>query len=244
MSIELPPRTANYSKIEIRPSNVNHLYLIHTIRSAESLREFTYTIGGYGNRDDSIAMLNPDVLFRSLLEYWETLDYLDLNVEADLPLEALSFRDYHPQSGPAYFHEWEEELGERPEDNTVLRQRPPPTHCFLRSFTKLRSLCLGIHLLYYFARGIGDDLLSEEVFWLADRLPLNLESLRIYGYEKGMKPRAKGLPSHIFDDVLSQLLKEKDEKLPLLTHIAGIDELIDHAVTLPPMLHPEDVHLV
>lgn len=44
--------------------------------------------------------------------------------------------------------------------------------------------------------------------------------------------------------MLSQLLKEKDEKLPLLTHIAGIDELIDHAVTLPPMLHPEEVHLV
>ncbi|RHZ69889.1 hypothetical protein CDV55_103988 [Aspergillus turcosus] len=234
-SIELPPRTANYSKIEIRHSNVNYLYLIHTIRSAKSLKEFAYTIGGYGSTDDSIAMLNPDVLFRSLLEYWETLEYLDLDVEADLPLEGLSFRDYRSQYGPAYFHESEGELGERPENKT---------HCFLRSFTKLRSLCLGIHLLYYFARGIDDDLLSEEVFSLADRLPPNLESLRIYGYEKGMKPRVKGLPSHIFHDMLSQLLKEKDEKLPRLTHIAGIEELIDHAATLPPQVRPEDIRLV
>ncbi|KAF7128530.1 hypothetical protein CNMCM5793_003318 [Aspergillus hiratsukae] len=229
-SIELPPRTANYSKIEIRHSDVNYLHLIHTIRSAKSLKEFAYTIGGYGSMDDSFAIFIPDVLFRSLLEYWETLEYLDLDFEADLPLEALSFRDYRSQYGPAYFHEWE-------------GQRPPPTRSFLRSFTKLRSLCLGIHLLYYLARGIGDDL-SEEVFSLADRLPLNLESLRIYGYEKGMKPRVKGLASHIFDDMLSQLLKEKEEKLPCLTHIAGIEELIDHAATLPPQRRPEDIRLV
>jgi hypothetical protein len=238
-STELPPQSANYSKIEIRHSNVDYPYLIHTVRSAKTLKEFAYTIGGYGSWGDSIALLNPDVLFRSLLEYWETLEHLDLDCEADLPLESLFFR-----GDSAYFREWVEELRERPGDNIPLRQRPPPTGFFLRSFTKLRSLCLGIHLLYYFARGIDDDLLNEEVFSLADRLPPNLESLRIYGYEKGIKPRVRGSPSQIFDDMLSQLLKEKDEKLPRLTHIAGIEELIDHAATLPPQMRPEDIDLV
>lgn len=87
----------------MRPSNVNPPYSIHAIRSAKSLREFTYTIGGYGSGDDSTAMLNLDVLFRSLLEYWETLEYLALDAEADLPLEALSLRDDRSQYGPAYF---------------------------------------------------------------------------------------------------------------------------------------------
>ncbi|RHZ65978.1 uncharacterized protein CDV56_108889 [Aspergillus thermomutatus] len=248
-SIELPPRTANYSKIEIRHSSMDYPYLIHTIRSAKTLREFTYTIGGHGSNNDSIAMLNPDDLFRTLLEYWDSLEYLDLDVEAELSLKEifdpnvgrLFFGDYRSWYGPAYFYEWEGELGERPEDNILLTERPPPTCCFLRRFTKLRSLSIGIHLLYYFARGIDNDRLSEEVFSLADRLPPNLESLRIYGYAKGMEPWVEGLPPHIFDDMLSQLVKEKDEKLPLLTHIAGIEELIDHAATLRRPVNPEDV---
>jgi hypothetical protein len=73
---------------------------------------------------------------------------------------------------------------------------------------------------------------EDASFSIVDHLPPNLESLCIYGYEKGMKPWVEGLPDDVFDRQLEILLAEKDIKLPRLTYIEGIVELIENAVTV------------
>ncbi|KAJ5150266.1 hypothetical protein N7448_001844 [Penicillium atrosanguineum] len=51
------------------------------------------------------------------------------------------------------------------------------------------------------------------------------------GTKKGMKPQIKGLPDDVFDRQLETLLAEKDTKMPRLSNIEGIDEIIDNATT-------------
>lgn len=97
----------------------------------------------------------------------------------------------------------------------------------------MKNLSLGIHLLYFLAQGIGGDQeVKEASFAIIDHLPPSLESLCIYGYDKGMKPKDQGLPDDVFDRQLEKLLAEKDRKFPRLTYIERIDELIEKAVTV------------
>lgn len=236
-----PPRSANYTKITIRNSNLGYAYLVYTIESCKRLEEFTYAVGGRGSRERGISLFSPDHVLRALLLHVDSLLHLDLDVEAETPLaqtfdpslEQIDFEDYDSfsRSDPDYQEEWAEELRElETKDEPAVDTQPSP--CSLRGFTKLKNLSLGIHLLYYLARGIGTDQVEDASFSIVDHLPPNLESLCIYGYEKGMKPWVEGLPDDVFDRQLEILLAEKDIKLPRLTYIEGIDELIENAVTV------------
>lgn len=240
-SVVPPPRSANYTKITIRNSNMDYHHLVKTIESAKRLEEFTYAVGGRGSRDGGMSMFSPDHVLRALLLHVDSLLHLDLDVEAETPLahifdfslEQFFFEDYDSfsRSDPDYQEEWAEELRElEAKDEPAVDTQPSP--CSLRGFTKLKNLSLGIHLLYHLARGIGTDQVKDASFSIVDHLPPNLESLCIYGYEKGMKPRFEGLPDDVFDRQLENLLAEKDIKLPRLTSIEGIDELIENAATV------------
>lgn len=106
----------------------------------------------------------------------------------------------------------------------------------------MKNLSLGIHLLYYLARGIGLDQVDDPAFAIVDRLPPNLEALCIYGYKKGMKPQIEGAPDDLFDRQFERLLAEKDTKLPRLSYIEGIDECIENATTVKnPTTYDEDL---
>lgn len=57
-----------------------------------------------------------------------------------------------------------------------------------------------------------------------------------------MKPQVKGLPEAVFDRQLEKLLAEKDTKLPRLSYIEGIDEIIENARTVKqPAINDEDL---
>lgn len=85
-SIEPPPRSAYYSKITIRNSNIDSRYLVRTIESAKLLEELTYAIGGRGSSDGGWSNFIPDHVLRALLIHADSLVHLDLDVEAELPL--------------------------------------------------------------------------------------------------------------------------------------------------------------
>ena len=246
-SIMPPPRSANYSKITIRNSNVDSRYLVRTIQSAKRLEEFTYTIGGRGSSDGMSSFI-PDHVLRALLMHADSLVHLDLDNEAELPLVHLfdpTLREYllnesedrSSRSHPAYQQEWADELQElQPE------QSSHSSPCSLLGLPNVKNLSLGIHLLYYLSRGIGADQIDDASFAIVDHLPPNLEALCIYGYKKGMKPQIDGLPDDVFDRQLEKLLAEKDTKLPRLSYIEGIDEFIENATTIEyPETNDEDL---
>jgi hypothetical protein len=217
------------------------------IESAKRLKEFTYAIGGRGSSDGMLSNFIPDHVLRALLMHADSLVHLDLDVEAELPLvhifdstlrqHLLDDSEDPSRSHPAYKLEWADELQElEPEQST---QSSP---CSLRGLTNVKNLSLGIHLLYYLSRGIGADQVDDASFAIVDHLPPSLEALCIYGYGKGMKPQIKSLPDDMFDRQLEKLLAEKDTKLPRLSYIEGIDELIPNATTVEhPQTNDEDL---
>ncbi|KAJ5753979.1 uncharacterized protein N7511_008132 [Penicillium nucicola] len=229
-SIEPPPRSANYTSITIRNSNVDYHYLVRIIESARRLEEFTYAVGGRGSMDGMLSMFSPDHVFRALLLHADSLITLDLDVEAETPLEVT----FDPSLGSLHQPAYQQEVG------TVQREQGSP--CSLRGLTNLRELSIGIHTLYYLSRGVGADQVDDAAFSLVDYLPVNLETLCIYGYEKGMKSQVRDLPDCVFDRQLENLLAEKREKLPRLSYIEGIDELIENATTVKqPTINDEDL---
>ncbi|RAO69287.1 uncharacterized protein BHQ10_005299 [Talaromyces amestolkiae] len=248
VSVIPPPRSANYTKITIRNSNMDLHHLVRIIESARRLEEFTYAVGGRASRDGVglIKFFSLEHVLRALLLHGESLLHLDLDMEGDISLTQI-FQPYDfddddppPSSDPAYHHEWAEELQTLETDEHPVYDWSSP--CTLRGLPKLKNLSLGIHLLYYLARGIGGDQVEEEEasFAIVDHLPPNIESLCIYGYEKGMKPYIQGLPLDVFDRQLEKLLAEKDTKLPRLTYIEGIDELIVNAFTVAQPHHDHE----
>lgn len=236
-----PPRSANYSKITIRNSNIDSRYLARTIQSAKRLEEFTYAIGGRG-LSDGMSSFTPDHVLQALLLHTHSLVHLNLDNEAELPLMHIfnpTLREYllnesevrSSRSYPAYQQEWADELQElQPEQSSYSLP------CSLHGLPNLKNLSLGIHLLYYLSRGIGADQVDDASFAIVDHLPPNLGALCIYGYKKGMRPQINGLPDDVFDRQLEKLLAEKDTKLPRLSYIEGIDEFIENTRTIE---HPE-----
>ncbi|KAF3384827.1 hypothetical protein F1880_001968 [Penicillium rolfsii] len=237
-SIVPPPRSANYSKIIIRNSNIDSRYLVRTIQSAKRLEEFTYAIGGRGGSGHGTSNFIPDHVLQALLMHADSLVHLDLDNEAELPLVHIfdpNLREYllnesedqSSRSHPAYQQEWADELQDlQPEQSSHSLPQS------LLGLPNLKNLSLGIHLLYYLSRGIGADQVDDASFAIVDHLPPNLEVLCIYGYEKGMKPQIDGLPDDVFDRQVEKLLAEKDTKLPRLSYIEGADECIENATTI------------
>ncbi|KAF9890814.1 hypothetical protein FE257_005385 [Aspergillus nanangensis] len=233
-----PAGSANYTRIIIRNSSLDYPYLVGAIESAKQLEEFTYAIGGRGARHGLLGMFSPNHVLRALLLHRDSLVHLDLDVEAETLLHHIfdpTLRQQFPFSDDEYersvgfhnvYHGWGDRLEELTAVDGSLASWSGSSSCSLRGFTKLKNLSLGIHLLYYLARGIGPDQVEDESFAIVDHLPPNLESLSIYGYEEGMR----GLRP--FHRQLEQLLAEKDKKLPRLVYIEGIDELIENAATV------------
>ncbi|KAF7181452.1 hypothetical protein CNMCM7691_000670 [Aspergillus felis] len=252
-SVEPPPRSGNYTCITIQHSSLHCPYLAYTIESAKRLEKFTYGIGGRFSRNGMLISFHPECVFRALFAHRASLRQLDLDVEGQtrlLDLIGLRYLKYTieeeeqeqelPRDDPVYLHEWADELEKLPVEEEGIPSNMPVDACSLRSFLQLKDLSIGVHILYLYARGYGGeqrgdpwgDQLIDESYSLVDHLPPNLESLRIYGYKKGMKPRLRGVPQNLLEDQLAKLMAEKDQKLPRLAVIEGIEELIPNGETL------------
>ncbi|KAB8201010.1 hypothetical protein BDV34DRAFT_237857 [Aspergillus parasiticus] len=222
-----PPRSANYIDIMLCHCAIPEVDLGIIIRSAKNLNRFTYTVGGRHEMDYTPVFTRP--LLESLLAHHKTLQYLNLDVEShtselemfdESSIELYPKEDYKQEEYEAH---WADELAELASQE---QQRPPTPSvpsvpCMLRSFSRFKHLSIGSRVLYCYARGFGAAV--TESFSLVDHLPPSLESLRIYGYGSDDGHGFYPPPDIGLDTQISKLLEEKEQKLPLLSVIEGLD---------------------
>lgn len=222
-------KSSNFSRIRIQNSNVGSLYLMVLINACQVLREFTYGIGGRGSPDGSFAAFNPRIFLKAILVHKSTLEILDIDADEDCY--------YVSEEGPDYdqdFEHDEDELSEyfanQESFGFSLKQFVEQTGS-LRDFTALTHLSIGVRIFFCLARGSQsmdmedfNNITPFDQVVLAEALPPNLESLCLRGYKKGARED--------FDNALAQFMTEKDEKLPNLKEITGIEECIENASTV------------
>lgn len=192
-----------------------------------------------------LTSFHPERVFRALFAHRSSLRQLDLDVEREtrlLDLVGLRYLKHTPEEeeeehesprdDPVYLHEWADELEKLPAEEEQTPSDSSAGACSLGNFVRLTDLSLGVHILYLYARGYGGNQLDSESFSLVEHLPPNLVSLHIYGYKKGMKPRLKGVAQNLLEEQLAKLMAEKDEKLPRLAVVEGIEELIPNGETV------------
>lgn len=201
---------SNFSKIAIRHSALNSIYLASLICSCKVLREFEYSIGGRSEHPRAwSSVINAKTFIQALLMHKETLELLDVDAGSDM--DCLHYREEGPDeavdafSGPPPDEMWEQ-------------------HGSLRDFHALKHLSLGVDFLMYFARGVVNPARKGD-FSLVDCLPENLESLCIRGYERG-KRKNNDNDNDIQLDALIAWQKRGTSKLKT---IRGIYELIPNA---------------
>ncbi|KAB8221921.1 hypothetical protein BDV33DRAFT_201923 [Aspergillus novoparasiticus] len=207
-----PPRSANYIDIMLSHCAIPEVDLGIIIRSAKNLKRFTYTVGGRHEMEDTPVFTRP--LLESLLVHHHTLEYLDLDIEShasDLEMFDESSIELYPTED--YEQEGYEAHGadELAELASQEQQRPPTPP----------SAIIGARVLYCYARGFGAGV--TEPFSLVDHLPPSLESLRIYGYGSDDGEGLYFSPDIGLNAQIAQLQEEKEQKLPSLSVIEGLD---------------------
>ncbi|KAL3485192.1 hypothetical protein BJX62DRAFT_243179 [Aspergillus germanicus] len=181
----VPRSSAKYSRISIQHSCLSPNGLCGAIESATRLEELVYSIGGRDSPDGLHSMVDLYAYLTSLLMHKDSIERLDLSVDANL-----SFKELLKAAG----------------EDSVLAS---PVECTLKLFDKLKHLALGAHTLYYYTPETNKD--QAEIPSIADGLPLNLESLRIYGYRKGNSSMARWeLPHLDLDTHVSRFMEERE----------------------------------
>lgn len=258
-STKPPSRWASYNKIAIHHSTLSARCLGNAIKSARTLREFAYSVGGRASLAGCPVTTHYDDLFKTLLIHRNTLEHLDLDMEGDAIALSDSFDigqfaahpwyldddfDDEDSKDSTYESHWAEELKEfRTSLNTQTPSQSSPLT--LKSFHALKHLRLEALLLCYLARGIEEDMIDVDSFSLVDNLPPHLESLYIYGY--GEYDSCVGPLGLNLEDQIAKLMAEKGEKLPSLKVVHGVDDPIPHAETIDDNLvldHPSQARLL
>ncbi|KAJ5366550.1 hypothetical protein N7541_000491 [Penicillium brevicompactum] len=240
--LPLPPRCANYSKIQIDHSCIPEHDLCRIIESPMTLKNFVFTVGGRNYPEGGIPILGMTPLLRSLWLHRHTLEELDLDMEYHATWQEFYDPDYQLDEDEG-LDEYEQECYEEQYASEILEltaQEPEtrPSCISLKDFPKLKRLSLGAHALCHFARGVGsnqdrfpDDRIGLQSFNLAEHLPPNLQYLRVYG--RGEGPHDLDFSGHELDldvdDQLERLSREMNSKSLI---IEGIDVSIPNAKTV------------
>lgn len=205
----LDPGSSNVSRIVLNHSCIGHWWLNDVVKSCKTLREFRYSIGGRGTRYRADSNVNPKRYVKILLEHKETLEVLDLDIQSAIrvlrPGWKLGAELYYQsfdvfRDGPSW---WEEK-----------------ENGWLKSFSALKRLSLGVNLLMYYTRGVIKEYATED-FNLVDCLPESLEYLCIRGYERGRNPD--------IDAQVDRLMAVKETGALNLKEIEGVEKCIPNA---------------
>ncbi|KAK4863503.1 hypothetical protein LT330_002281 [Penicillium expansum] len=240
--LPLPPRCANYSKVQIDHSCIPDYDLCRIIESPKTPKSFVFTVGGRKNPEGGIPILGVTPLLQSLWLHRHTLEELDLDMEYHTTWQEFYDPDYQPDEDEG-LDEYEQECYEEQYASEILElaaQEPEtrPSCISLKDFPKLKQLNLGVHTLCHFARGVGsnqdrfpDGRIGLQSFNLAENLPPNLQYLRVYG--RGEGPHDLDSSGHELDldvdDQLERLSREMSSKSLI---IEGIDVPIPNAKTV------------
>ncbi|PWY74163.1 hypothetical protein BO83DRAFT_360346 [Aspergillus eucalypticola CBS 122712] len=183
----LLPSSASISRLDLRGCDFKSDLLCKVIHAMKCLKELRYSVVHGGCYAGFAEFFDRYSLIKAVLRHRATLEVLDLEFDDHL--------SHFVAAGGS-------EVREDAEDESVLKE-----------FESLRSLSLGVSCLWYLATRMGE--LGDIV--LVDHLPLQLEYLRIRGYEKG---HTKAL-----DNMLVGMESTRD-KHPALWTVQGINEYI------------------
>ncbi|KAH6898014.1 hypothetical protein B0T10DRAFT_577479 [Thelonectria olida] len=233
------PRTGNMRKIQIEHADVSSGMLCIIILIPKALEELRLSLGGLWNPDGGVPMMILRDLGKALLEHRKTLRVLDLDIDYALHNGRVSWMEEGKDDDESTIMDGlmdreDEDYGleylrlDRESSRDTIQYRETPdarkyglTIGSLHDFTALTHLSIGMKALM----GPRESdlrppfhLVEQPPFRLIDALPPNLEYLCLYGYEKGSN---KDLDDHV-----EELLKKKNERLPRLREIDGIDKVV------------------
>jgi hypothetical protein len=235
------PGTGNMKKLEVTHCDISPTFLNVMISIPKALEEFKLSIGGLWTRDGAGTSSEPFFIARALYAHRKSLRVLDLDVDVGVGPNAVEWyvnRNFEEEDDGT---DWEikDQLDLYGRDRLALDKtistghtmdsgkEYTPTIGSLRDFPHLTHLSIGImpllgeYLGGYDQYGFKEPpyrLEKPAPFRLVDMLPPSLEYLCLYGYTRGENTDA--------DDHIDEFLAKRDEKLPNLKVVRGIDERV------------------
>ncbi|KAF5575151.1 hypothetical protein FPCIR_13288 [Fusarium pseudocircinatum] len=236
------PGTGNMKRLEITHCDISPSFLTVMISIPQALEELKLSIGGLMTLDGADTHSEPFCIAKALSAHRQSLRVLDIDVDAGAGANALDWdvdRNYKEGEDDGTNWEVKDQLDIYGRDRLALDKKIStghkvdsgkeytPTIGSLHDFPHLTHLSIGIM-----------PLLGEYDWWkppfrskeppyrlekpaplrLVDMLPPSLEYLCLYGYARGENPDV--------DEYIDELLAKKDDKLPILKVIEGIDKRV------------------
>lgn len=234
-----PPKTSKgIRKLHFGHSDISDEMLATLVRIPTALEELSVSLGGLFHPDSGSAMADPGLLGRALEQHKDTLQVLDLDFGDTLSgwmyqasRESRSYSE--PDDDDEYYDDVEEDeysaLDEADSDGPLRPTdvKKPQDHdgtiLVVRGYSALKKLSVNVEVIVGPTKQefidkdtpIQIKLARQPPFRLIDALPQSLEYLCLYGYEKGAVPD--------LDEHVAELMAKKDERLPKLREIRGVD---------------------
>jgi hypothetical protein len=216
--LDFKEKCSNISRISIHHSSIDSTSLAGLIWSCKVLREFQYSVGGRASRDKGMHIFNPKAFFKATCRHKGTLEILDVDVESQIHLFDIQDEEDKEYAINEYGSPFERDIDENVRTFLQLIWSHGGS---LRDFVALKRLSLGINLLLYFAKGVGEQHEQKEKARLVNCLPDTLEYLCVRGYHKGENPE--------HDEHMDELLTLFKSGSSRLNEIKGIEETIPNA---------------
>ncbi|KAH6984583.1 hypothetical protein BKA56DRAFT_614314 [Ilyonectria sp. MPI-CAGE-AT-0026] len=230
----LPRRMSNMKEISITHADIPSSALAKILRIPKHLEKLTLSFGGLMFIDGGSAMVCPRTIGEHLSRHRKTLKVLDLDIDYSLggQHEIIEDSDSDQEEASTSQRDPLSSLVRRLERQR-LPQSPPDlpkkrkygyglTVGSFDDYQAMTHLSIGVKALL--GPTEGSRLKEQPPFRLIDALPPTLEYLCLYGYEKGENSDV--------DEHVDEFMEQKEERLPLLEEVEGVDERIEDSALL------------
>ncbi|KAF5240093.1 hypothetical protein FANTH_9716 [Fusarium anthophilum] len=236
------PGTGNMKRLEITHCDISPSFLAIMISTPKALEEFKLSIGGLWTRDGADTCSEPFYIAKALSAHRHSLRVLDLDMDAGAGANALDWdvnddEKEDEDDGTDWYTT--DQLDSYGRDRLALDRKIStghkmetgkeytPTIGSLHDFPHLTHLSISIMPLlgeydwwkpHFRLKEPPYRLERPAPFRLVDMLPPSLGYLCLYGYTRGENPDV--------DEHVDELLAKRDDKLPNLKVIEGIEERV------------------
>jgi hypothetical protein len=236
------PGTGNMTRLDITRCDISPSFLTIIISIPKALEEFKLSIGGLMTIDGADTCSEPFYIAWALYAHRHSLRLLDIDVDVGVGAHALDWdvgRKYLEGDDDGTNWEIKDQLDLYGRDRLALDKEISTGHKMdsgreytatigsLHDFPHLTHLSIGIMPLLGEYLGEFDPygfkkppyrLEKPAPLRLVDMLPPSLEYLCVYGYTRGESPDV--------DEHIDEFLAKKDDKLPNLKVVRGINERV------------------
>ncbi|KAI1170548.1 hypothetical protein F4777DRAFT_568746 [Nemania sp. FL0916] len=208
-----PPAISNLKKIRVGHSINGTDVIGPLIRVSKHLEEFTFTTGGRCNLEGGHCRRCPETIGKALYQHRSSLRKVDIDIDEFISRNEADEEDEDWASKDEWYRR-DKEISSGPLTTARMRstRHYGATIGSMHDFESLTHLSIGIGTL------LGQYPDEEAPFRLIDALPRSLEYLLIRGYERGAIAR--------YDSQIDEFLLAKQDRLPLLKELHGIEKTV------------------